>query len=105
MNPPLRDSSGKPIRRGLVLALKSMILGLHTEAKTLSSREAMIQLYMAQVEQYLWLWHIDARLTWTNWREFREKCHWKGKGWREFFIQVKLKMYFIWLGGDLSWKG
>lgn len=70
-----RDSSGKPIRRGLVLALKSMILGLHTEAKTLSSREVMIQLYVAQVEQYLWLWRISARLTCTNWREFRQKCH------------------------------
>lgn len=39
-----RDSSGKPIRLGLVLAVKSVILGLHTEAKTLSTREVMIQL-------------------------------------------------------------
>lgn len=45
-----------------------MILGLHTEAKTLSSGEVMIQLYIAQVEQYCWFWHISARLTWMDWR-------------------------------------
>lgn len=97
--PNPRENSRKPLS-GLILALKSMILGLHTEAKTLSSGEVMIQLYIAQVEQYCWFWHISARLTWMDWRNVSiEK---KGLERIIFLYYAGKVMYYIWLSSDLS---